>query len=64
MGRDVNSHTVRCISQHFLIGKPLEKNGQDSFGPLTSFTLVNDADLSVVTGVDPERAEGFLIDDR
>lgn len=39
MGRDVNSHTVRCISQHFLIGKPLEKNGQDSFGPLTSFTL-------------------------
>lgn len=50
--------------QHFLIGKPLEKNGQDSFGLLTSFTLVNDADLSVVAGLDLERADSFLIEDQ
>jgi outer membrane receptor protein involved in Fe transport len=50
--------------QHFLIGKPLEKNGQDSVGLLTSFALLNDVDRRVVAGFDLERAEGFLIEDQ
>jgi iron complex outermembrane recepter protein len=45
--------------QHFLIGKPLEENGQDSLGVLASFrTTLGDTQL--ITGIDLERTNGFL----
>lgn len=46
--------------QHFLIGKPLEENGQTSVGVLSSidFTVFNDTQL--LTGLDIEFADGFL----
>jgi iron complex outermembrane recepter protein len=50
--------------QHFLIGKPLEENGQDSIGVLASFNFANDAGLNLITGIDLERAESFLIEDQ
>lgn len=50
--------------QHFLIGKPLEKNGQDSLGLLTSFVLVDSGERSLIAGLDLERAEGFLVEDQ
>lgn len=42
--------------QHFLPGTPLEKNGQDSFGVLMSWSN----DLSLSAGIDLEWAEGEL----
>lgn len=50
--------------QHFLIGKPLEENGQDSFGLLTSMALVNDPNRTVIAGIDLERAESFLVEEQ
>ncbi|MBL8266145.1 TonB-dependent receptor [Steroidobacter sp.] len=46
--------------QHFLVGKPLEQNGQESMGVLTSldFTVFNNTRL--LTGLDVEFAQGFL----
>jgi iron complex outermembrane receptor protein len=50
--------------QHFLIGKPLEKNGQDSFGVLTSVALLDTPDRTLVAGIDLERGDSFLIEDQ
>lgn len=50
--------------QHFLIGKPLEENGQDSVGVLTSVNYANQRGLDLLLGVDIERADGFLIEDQ
>ncbi len=46
--------------QHFLIGKPFEENGQESFGVLAAldFTAFNNTRL--LTGIDLELAQGFL----
>jgi iron complex outermembrane recepter protein len=46
--------------QHFLIGKPLEENGQDSLGVLTSFSTTLRTSTKLITGVDLELADGFL----
>lgn len=46
--------------QHFLVGKPLEENGQDSIGVLTALDLVALAETRILTGLDLELADGFL----
>lgn len=50
--------------QHYLIGEPLEKNGQDSFGVITSFALVDSPERTLVAGLDLERASSYLIEDQ
>jgi len=50
--------------QHFLIGKPLEHNGQDSGGVLASLSWNSDPDWSAVTGLDLEIARSFLVEDQ
>jgi outer membrane receptor protein involved in Fe transport len=47
-----SSHTD--FLQHFLLGQPVEKNGQDSGGLMTSLAWGNVTDWSVITGVDLE----------
>ena len=46
--------------QHFLLGKPLERNGQESAGVMTSLTWDGDPEWMLVTGADLELAESFL----
>jgi outer membrane receptor protein involved in Fe transport len=46
--------------QHFLLGKPLERNGQESAGVMTSLTWDGDPAWTLVTGADLELAESFL----
>jgi outer membrane receptor protein involved in Fe transport len=46
--------------QHFLIGKPLEENGQDSLGVLTSLSIATGSGGRILTGLDLELADGFL----
>jgi outer membrane receptor protein involved in Fe transport len=46
--------------QHFLLGKPLERNGQESAGVMTSLTWDSDPEWMLVTGADLELAESFL----
>lgn len=53
-------HSRMDFLQHFLIGKPLEENGQDSVGVLTALDLVAFTDTRLLTGIDLELADGFL----
>jgi len=46
--------------QHFLIGKPLEQNGQESVGVLTALDFTAFNNTRFLTGVDIEFAQGFL----
>ncbi len=46
--------------QHFLIGKPLEENGQESVGVLTALDFTAFHNTRFLTGVDVELAQGFL----
>lgn len=46
--------------QHFLIGKPLEENGQDSVGALTAVSIDAFTNTHFLTGLDLEYADGFL----
>jgi outer membrane receptor protein involved in Fe transport len=46
--------------QHFLLGKPLERNGQESAGVMSSLTWDGEPDWTLVTGADVELAESFL----
>ncbi len=46
--------------QHFLLGKPLETNGQESAGLMSSLTWDDDPDWTVVGGLDLEIADSFL----
>lgn len=46
--------------QHFLVGKPLEENGQQSAGVLTQLDITAFANTRILTGVDLEFADGFL----
>jgi outer membrane receptor protein involved in Fe transport len=46
--------------QHFLIGKPLEENGQESMGVLTALDFTAFNNTRFLTGVDVEIAQGFL----
>ncbi|MGH8178907.1 MAG: TonB-dependent receptor [Steroidobacter sp.] len=46
--------------QHFLIGKPLEENGQNSYGVLTAVNIDAFTNTRILAGVDVEFADGFL----
>lgn len=46
--------------QHFLLGKPLERNGQHSAGLMTSLTWDSDPAWMLVAGLDLELADSFL----
>jgi iron complex outermembrane recepter protein len=46
--------------QHFLLGKPLEENGQDSLGVQLSYAGADDGRTRWLTGVDLEVAQSFL----
>jgi outer membrane receptor protein involved in Fe transport len=50
--------------QHFLLGQPVERNGQDSGGLLTSLAWDAAAGLSVITGVDLEFGSSSLVEDQ
>jgi iron complex outermembrane recepter protein len=53
-------HSRMDFLQHFLIGKPLEENGQDSVGVLTSWQVTGSRDTQLLAGLDLELADGFL----
>ena len=53
-------HSRMDFLQHFLIGKPLEENGQDSVGVLTAFNIEAFTDTRILAGLDVEFADGFL----
>jgi iron complex outermembrane recepter protein len=53
-------HSRMDFLQHFLIGKPLEENGQDSLGVLTALQTVMFEDMQLLAGIDLELADGFL----
>jgi outer membrane receptor protein involved in Fe transport len=53
-------HSRMDFLQHFLIGKPLEENGQDSLGVATALQTVVFADMQLLAGIDLELADGFL----
>ena len=53
-------HSRMDFLQHFLIGKPLEENGQDSVGVLTSWQITAFGNMQLLTGLDLELADGFL----
>jgi iron complex outermembrane recepter protein len=53
-------HSRMDFLQHFLIGKPLEENGQDSVGVITSLHTVVLDDMQLLAGLDLELADGFL----
>jgi len=46
--------------QHFLLGQPLERNGQESGGLMSSITWDTNPDRQLVTGLDLEIADSFL----
>jgi len=50
--------------QHFLLGKPLERNGQESAGLMTAFTWDHDPAWLLVSGVDLELADSFLVQEQ
>lgn len=58
--RPVVRHSRMDFLQHFLIGKPLEENGQDSLGVLTALQMVVLDDMQLLAGIDLELADGFL----
>jgi iron complex outermembrane recepter protein len=53
-------HSHMEFLQHFLIGKPLEENGQNSAGVITSLQTVVFGHTQLLTGLDLEIADGFL----
>jgi outer membrane receptor protein involved in Fe transport len=53
-------HSRMDFLQHFLIGKPLEENGQDSLGVITTLQTVVLDDMQLLAGIDLELADGFL----
>jgi outer membrane receptor protein involved in Fe transport len=50
--------------QHFLIGKPLERNGQESAGLMSSLAWDADPGRTFVAGLDLEVADSFLVEDQ
>lgn len=53
-------HSRMDFIQHFLIGKPLEDNGQDSLGVSSDFAVRVLANTDLLAGLDIEAAQGFL----
>jgi outer membrane receptor protein involved in Fe transport len=50
--------------QHFLLGQPLERNGQESAGLMTSVDWNLGQRVSLITGIDLEWADSFLFEDQ
>jgi outer membrane receptor protein involved in Fe transport len=50
--------------QHFLLGKPLERNGQDSVGLMASLASEAMHGWTLTTGVDLELANSFLLEEQ
>ena len=50
--------------QHFLLGQPVERNGQDSVGLMTSVDWDARRRFALVTGLDLEWADSFLVEDQ
>ncbi len=50
--------------QHFLLGKPLERNGQESLGLMSSVVWDRGEDWSVTAGIDLEVADSFLLEEQ
>ena len=50
--------------QHFLLGQPVERNGQESAGVMTSFDWDLGDRVSLITGLDLEWADSFLVEDQ
>jgi iron complex outermembrane receptor protein len=48
--------------QHFLLGQPVEKNGQESLGLMGTYTWNLPERWSLATGVDLEWADSFLLE--
>jgi outer membrane receptor protein involved in Fe transport len=48
------------FQQHYLLGKPVEKNGQDSGGLMTSLAFGNVRDWSIIAGADLELGHATL----
>jgi outer membrane receptor protein involved in Fe transport len=53
-------HSRMDFLQHFLIGKPLEENGQDSLGLLSALSFTAFESTRILAGIDLETADGFL----
>jgi hypothetical protein len=47
--------------QHFLLGKPLERNGQESVGLMSTLVWDEREDRLLVAGLDLELADSFLL---
>jgi outer membrane receptor protein involved in Fe transport len=47
--------------QHFLLGQPVERNGQESLGLMTTVDWDAGERWSIVTGIDLEAADSFLL---
>jgi outer membrane receptor protein involved in Fe transport len=50
--------------QHFLLGQPLERNGQESAGLMSSLVWDGREDRLVVAGLDLELADSFLLQEQ
>ena len=50
--------------QHFLLGQPLERNGQESLGLLASRSLLLGTDTRMTLGLDAEVASGTLLQEQ
>ena len=50
--------------QHFLLGKPLERNGQDSAGLMTSLAWDTARGWDLTAGLDLEIADSFLLEEQ
>jgi outer membrane receptor protein involved in Fe transport len=50
--------------QHFLLGKPLERNGQESAGLMSTLVWDRDPRATWTAGLDVELAQSFLIEDQ
>jgi len=50
--------------QHFLLGKPLERNGQESLGLMSTLVWDERKDRLLVAGLDLELADSFLLQEQ
>jgi outer membrane receptor protein involved in Fe transport len=50
--------------QHFLLGQPTERNGQESLGLMTSFIWDQGRTWFVASGIDLEYADSFLLEEQ
>lgn len=55
-------HSRMDFLQHFLPGKPVEKNGQESFGLMTTIEWDTGSRSTLTTGIDVEWADSFLLE--